>query len=90
MSGVYYFEGDGNMRVVVSGKVMDVLQQVDKKTGEIKYTAMVYQSGERELARVRCNGSVVPEIGDDIEIEGRLMIWAYNGNADCMVIPDDR
>jgi hypothetical protein len=78
------------MRVIVRGKVMDVLKQVDKKSGEIKYTAMVYQSGERELARVRCNGNDVPDIGDDLEIEGRLMIWAYNDRADCLVIPDDR
>lgn len=78
------------MRVIVRGKVMDVLKQVDKKSGEIKYTAMVYQPGERELARVRCTGSVVPDVGDDIDIEGRLMIWAYNNNADCLVIPDDR
>lgn len=77
------------MRVVVRGKVMDILKQVDKKSGELKFTAMVYQPGERELARVRCYGSI-PEIGDDIDIEGRLMIWAYNGNADCLVIPDDR
>lgn len=75
------------MRVVVRGKVMDVLKQTDKKTGELKYTVLIYQSGERELARVRCNG-VVPDIGDDIEVKGRLMMWSFNNNVDCIVIPD--
>lgn len=69
------------MRIKVKGMVMEKI----KKDGKCIYC--LYQSGEREIIRVRTSEDKY-EAGDEAEFEGRLLTWAYRGKVDFMILVD--
>lgn len=78
-------ERDKKGEVKVKVKVKGIIMEKIKKDGKCIYC--LYQSGEREIIRVRAEDEIY-EQGDEAEFEGRLLMWTNRGKIDFMVMVD--
>lgn len=70
------------MLVKVRGRVIDVRKNKDNNL------VVLYQERTSDIVRVRIkNDGYV--IGDEVEFEGRLIMWSNRDKVNCMVICDE-